>query len=145
MRRLVVTTGSALVDQFQPWYFGVAFAFIFKYCTGLPDMPAFAEKTRYRRSNDAPRIEIAHWVRVMARRIESQLSRDWHFGFATWNYMFRTSINLSRTIYSEHTASTSSSGELTAKDYEAVRYACSRRCRVQSSIPTARNGPSAET
>ena len=118
MRRLVMTTGSALLDQFQPWYFGVAFAFIFKYCTGMPDMPAFVEKARYRRSDDAPRIEIGLWVRVMARRVESQLSRDWHFGFATWNYMFRTSINMSRTLYTEQAASTSRSGELTAKDYE---------------------------
>ena len=115
---MVMTTGSALLDQFQPWYFGVAFAFIFKYCTGMPDMPAFAEKARYRRSDDAPRIEIGLWVRVMARRVESQLSRDWHFGFATWNYMFRTSINMSRTLYTEHSAGTSRSGELTAKDYE---------------------------
>ena len=54
----------------------------------------------------------------MARRVESQLSRSWHFGFATWNYLFRTTINLSRTIYTETSASKSTSGELTAKDYE---------------------------
>ena len=38
--RFFVTTGNAMLDQFEPWYFGVAFAFIFKYCTGMPDMPA---------------------------------------------------------------------------------------------------------
>ena len=113
-----MSTGSALLDQFQPWYFGVAFAFIFKFCTGMPDMPAFCEKVRHRRKDDAPRIEINLWVRVMARRVESQLSRSWHFGFATWNYLFRTTINLSRTIYTETSASKSTSGELTAKDYE---------------------------
>ena len=76
-QRVVVITGSAMIDQFNPWYFGVAFAFLFKYCTGMPDMPAFAEKTRHRRADDAPRIEIAAWVRAMARRVEAQLSRDW--------------------------------------------------------------------
>ena len=96
----------------------MAFAFIFKYCTGMPDMPAFVEKSRHRRGDDAPRIEIGLWVRVMARRVESQLSRDWHFGFASWNYMFRSSINLSRTLYTEQSAGTSKSGELTPKDFE---------------------------
>ena len=50
-----------MVDQFTPWYFGVAFAFLFKFCTGMPDGPAFLEKERYRRSEDAPRIEISEW------------------------------------------------------------------------------------
>ena len=89
-----------MLDQFQPWYFGVAFAFVFKYCTGMPDVLAFAEKQRHRRTADAPRIELAQWVRVMARRVEAQVSRDWLFGFATWNLLFRTTINFSRTIYS---------------------------------------------
>ena len=72
-----------MVDQFQPWYFGVAFAFVFKYCTGMPDMPEWSQKERYRRSADAPRVELSDWVRIMARRVEAQVSRDWHFGFAT--------------------------------------------------------------
>ena len=46
-----------MVDHFNSWYFGIAFSFLFKYCTGMPDMPAFAEKERFRRSEDAPRIE----------------------------------------------------------------------------------------
>jgi len=60
-RRISITTGSQMVDQFTPWYFGVAFAFLFKLCTGMPDGPAFLEKERYRRSEDAPRIEISEW------------------------------------------------------------------------------------
>ena len=31
----VVTTGSAMLDQFVPWYFGVAFTFLFKYCIDM--------------------------------------------------------------------------------------------------------------
>ena len=67
----VVATGNAMIDQFQPWYFGIAFAFLFKYCTGMPDMYAFAEKTRFRRTDDAPRVEPPLWVQIMYRRTQS--------------------------------------------------------------------------
>ena len=96
----VMATGNNMIDQFKPWYFGIAFAFAFKYCTGMPDMHQFAEKQRYRRGANAPRIEPPHWVQVMSRRIEAQLQRDWHFGFVSWNYLFRSTINLSKTLYS---------------------------------------------
>ena len=33
----------------------------------------------------------------MARRIEAQVSRDWVFGFTSWNLLFRSALNLSRT------------------------------------------------
>ena len=78
VERLSVVTGNIMIDQFEPWYSGVAFAFLFKYCTGIPDMPAFVQKPRYRRFDDAPRIETNLWVRVMARRIEAQINRDWN-------------------------------------------------------------------
>ena len=101
-----MSTGNRMIDQFQPWYFGVAFAFLFKYCTGMPDMHAFAEKQRFRKDADAPRIEPARWVQVMARRIEGQLQRDWNFGFVSWNCIFRSAINLRRTLYSYENAAT---------------------------------------
>ena len=99
VQRIACATGNSMIDQFEPWYFGIAFAFLFKYCTGMPDMPAFAKQPRHRRPPEAPRIEPGLWVRVMARRVEAQLSRDWSFGFVTWNYLFRSAVNLSRTIY----------------------------------------------
>ena len=99
VERCIVSTGSAMIDQFQPWYFGVAFAFLFKFCTGMPDMPAYSERVRHRRGDGAPRVEVPLWVRIMSRRIEGQLNRDWHFGFVAWNYLFRSSVNLSRTIF----------------------------------------------
>lgn len=37
-RHIVIGMGKAMVDQYEPWYFGVAFAFC-KYCTGMPDAP----------------------------------------------------------------------------------------------------------
>ena len=35
----------------------------------------------------------------MSRRIEASVSRDWTFGFVTWNYLFRSSVNLTRSVY----------------------------------------------
>ena len=99
VNQYIVRTGNAMIDQFQPWYFGVAFAFIFKYCTGMPDMPAFMKRPRYRRKDGAPRVEAPLWVRIMSRRVEAQVARDWQFGFVSWNYVFRSAVNLSRTWY----------------------------------------------
>jgi hypothetical protein len=100
VERLAMSTGNAMIDKFEPWYFGVAFPFIFKHCTGMPDPPAFTKQKRYRRSGDAPCVEVPIWVQVMSRRIEAQLNRDWHFGFVSWNYLFRSAVNLSRTWFS---------------------------------------------
>ena len=119
VERFAVSTGNQMIDQFEPWYFGVAFAFLFKYCTGMPDMPAFTKRPRYRRGADAPRVEADLWVRVMSRRVEAQLNRDWQFGFVTWNYLFRSSVNLSRTFFAYQSAKqTQVGGEITRKDIE---------------------------
>ena len=114
----IVTTGSAMLDQFVPWYFGVAFAFLFKYCTGMPDTPEWSSQPRHRRSHDAPRIDLPLWVRVMSRRVESQLRRDWNFGYASWNLLFRATINMSRTLYSYEGRSNDEGGSMTAKEME---------------------------
>eukprot|EP00973_Karenia_brevis_P004598 629058-Karenia_brevis.AAC.1 len=42
----------------------------------------------------------------MSRRIEAQVQRDWHFGFVSWNLIFRSAINLSKTVYSYENADT---------------------------------------
>ncbi|CAK0877809.1 unnamed protein product [Prorocentrum cordatum] len=97
--RLRVRTGNVMMDQFEPWYFGVAFAFLFKYCTGMPDGPEFMKRPRHRRGNGAPRVELPLWVRIMSRRVESQLCRDWHFGLVSWNLVFRSAVNLGRTWF----------------------------------------------
>ena len=118
VERVAVITGNVMIDQFKPWYFGVAFPFIFKYCTGMPDMPAFAEKERYRRQQDAPRMEPPLWVRVMARRVEAQVSRDWHFGFVSGNYLFRSAVNLSRSVYAYSTVENGQSKGFTAEELQ---------------------------
>ena len=98
IRALKIKTGQQVIDQFEPWYFGVAFAFVFKYCIGMPDLPAWSKKPRWRRPSSAPHIGLASWTRAMARRIEAQINRDWTFGFASWNLLFRSAVNLARTI-----------------------------------------------
>ena len=35
----------------------------------------------------------------MQRRVEAQFRRDWTFGFAVWNYLFRTAVNLQKNAY----------------------------------------------
>ena len=54
----------------------------------------------------------------MARRIEGQLSRDYSFRFVSWNYVFRTAINLSHDIYS-YADTLQAGSRLTAADIEA--------------------------
>ena len=122
LQGLEITTGSRMLDQFEPWYFGVAFAYLFKYCAGLPDAPEWSGKPRWRRKEDEPRVGLGDWVRIMSRRIESQLGRDWVFGFASWNVLFRSAVNLSRTVYVVNTpvydAARNSWGCLTTADLE---------------------------
>ena len=83
--RVEVNTGNAMIDQLVPWYFGVAFAFMFTYNAGVLDMPTFARHPRHRRTDDAPRIETGARVKAMSRRIEASVSRDRLFGFVTWS------------------------------------------------------------
>ena len=66
-------------------------------------MPAFAQRPRHRRPEDAPRIEAPLWVRTIARRVEQQVKRDWLLGFSQHNYLFRSALNLIRTVYSYET------------------------------------------
>ena len=107
-----------MIDQFVHWYFGVAL-FIFTYNDGFPDMSTFARRPRHRRTDDAPRIETGAWVKAMSRRIEASVSRDSLFGFVTWNYLFRSSVNLSHSLYAyDRTDTTSTEGKLTPQSLE---------------------------
>ena len=96
--QFTLRTGNRLLDQFRPQYFGFAFPYVFKFCTGMPDPPAWSAVERYRRDESAPRVELQDWVQIMARRCEAQLCRDWVFGFASWNLYFRSALNLSRNL-----------------------------------------------
>ena len=98
VERMRVTTGNQMLDQFEPWYCGVAFAFLFTYCIGMPDLPEFGTESSYRRHGDNPKVPLARWVQIVSRRVEGQLSRDWLFGFVSWNLLFRSAVNLSKTF-----------------------------------------------
>eukprot|EP00438_Fugacium_kawagutii_P014564 Skav232307 [mRNA] locus=scaffold882:595493:597445:- [translate_table: standard] len=91
-------TGNRLLDQFRPQYFGFAFPYVFKFCTGMPDPPGWSAVARYRRDEAAPRVELQEWVQIMARRCEAQVGRDWVYGFAAWNLYFRSALNVSRNL-----------------------------------------------
>ncbi|CAJ1460811.1 unnamed protein product, partial [Effrenium voratum] len=116
MEKLEVRAGNQLVDQFQPLYFAVAFCFCFPRGTACPDVrnsAARAEEEEGRRSRrerrgdggregsetGAPRVNIRAWAAAMQRRVEAQFRRDWTFGFAVWNYLFRTAVNLQKNAY----------------------------------------------
>jgi hypothetical protein len=76
MHKFVMSSGNVMQDQFKPWYFGIAFAFWFKYCTGMADMPVWSATARFRRKEYAPRVELPLWVKLISRRVEQHLKRD---------------------------------------------------------------------
>ena len=73
---LTIHTGNRLLDQFESWYFALAFAFLFPSGSAMPDPPTWSAKARHRRPEDASRVELSAWMRCMARRCEAQLNRD---------------------------------------------------------------------
>ena len=109
---LEIRTGNQMLDQFQPGYFSIAFPFCFPHATACPDVfnvvkqpeeQAISEGTRPRRqagNSNAPNVTFnKHWAPAMSRRVESQLRRDWNFGFTMWNFYFRTCVNLQPNTY----------------------------------------------
>eukprot|EP00975_Prorocentrum_lima_P022583 4752722-Prorocentrum_lima.AAC.1 len=86
---LSMVTGNVLVDAFKPWYLGVAFPFLFKYCTAMPDVTETRTNTcgRWRRTKPGsltpprPRVDLEEWGRTMMRRVEGQFRGDWTFGY----------------------------------------------------------------
>eukprot|EP00971_Amphidinium_carterae_P092005 1821413-Amphidinium_carterae.1 len=73
VRTVEIRTGNVMVDQFQPLYFGIAFAFLFKHCTACPDVEntVTGKKTHNRRkigNPHAPTVDIALWAKTMMRR-----------------------------------------------------------------------------
>ena len=117
-QRFVMTTGTAMQPQFKPWYFGVAFAFLFKYGVGMPDMPEWSKDPRHRRSGDAPRVDLQMWVKLMTRRVEQQLKRDWLFGFTMFSVLYRSFLNQCKTVYSYDVRREDGSNGFTAEELE---------------------------
>ena len=109
IQNLEVRTGNQFLDQFQPYYFSVAFPFCFKFGTACPDVfnttkqqDEEAGNPRPRRiagNPKAPEVSIQEWAAAMARRVETQFRRDWTFAFTLWNFLFRTMVNLQKNTY----------------------------------------------
>ena len=87
------------MNQFEPWYFGVAFAFAFKYCAGMPDMPKWSKQARHRRREGDPQVDLATWVRAISRRPELQLKNNWLLGFTMSSVLFRSMVNRARSLH----------------------------------------------
>lgn len=115
MQRLVVSTGSQMIDQFQPWYFAIAFAFCFRSCIACPDLE---NRPRFRRKGSAPHVPIRRWCELIARRVEAQFQRDWCLTYSLWNYICRTSVNLSRTVYAYDSAKGTSNQRISGEVLE---------------------------
>ena len=107
-QHIEVRTGNQFLDQFQPYYFAIAFPFCFKHSTACPDV---VDTTKHRiqqldplprrqaGNRNAPHVDIQDWAAGMARRVETQFRRDWTFGFTVWNFLFRTMVNLQKNTY----------------------------------------------
>ena len=54
----------------------------------------------------------------MVRRVEAQFRRDWTFTYTLWNYLFRTAVNTSRTVYSYSTRKDNDLGQKDCQDLE---------------------------
>ena len=98
-KKYVAGISNEMMDQFEPWYFGVAFAFCFKYCTGMPDLRFFDQVKRHRRHDDAPLVDLQLWSKIITRRCEKALSSSWDLGFSISNLLFRSKMNMSRSLF----------------------------------------------
>ena len=145
--KYVVATGNELVSQFNSWYFGVAFAFLFKFCTGMPDMPKYAEKVRYRRTGDAPRVELPFWVRVMSRRVEAQEQRDWLFGFVCLGITssVRQSTSAARSTRTTRLLQAKAHEVLQPESWKRVPFTSARRSMARILTPTEESNSSKAT
>ena len=65
IERIGVKTGNCLIDQVEFVYFGSACSLNVCYNCRFHDMPACAKHERYRRHEDAPRLETLERVRAM--------------------------------------------------------------------------------
>ena len=117
-----VTTGAELMNQFQPFYLGVAHPFTMPMAVGGYDVPG---KDRWRRpvwedistgvrgthrreANNIPlvddflrmqdqvepaKVKLFDLTRGLPRRVEAQFRRHWHFVPGLWNLHFREQLN----------------------------------------------------
>ena len=118
-----ITTGNTMVNQFVPWYIGMAFPFTLPSAVGgydvdrnkrwrrpdHDDIPEprmscdawepFADgattlSTEHQLMGPACEVKLSDLVKGLSQRIEGQFRRHWGFIPALWNLYFRERINL---------------------------------------------------
>ena len=83
-------------------------------------MPEWSEPSRHRRGPGAPRVDLALWIKLITRRVEQHLKRDWLLGFTMGSVLFRSMLNQCRTVYSYETMRRSDGSKgFTAAELEA--------------------------
>ena len=83
-------------------------------------MPEWSTASTHRRGHGAPRIDLSLWVRLISRRVEQQLKRDWLLGFTMGSVLFRSMLNQCKTVYSyEKIRRADGSTGFTAEELEA--------------------------
>lgn len=99
-QEVMAIVNGAMVDQFQPMFFLTAFAFLFPWGTGAPDLKNYE---RQRRPNTRMEVDfVQHWGKLLMQRAEGQWRRDLMLPFALWNLTFRTLMYTSASLYNVH-------------------------------------------
>ena len=99
LHQFILATGNGMMNQFEPWYFGVAFAFCFKFCSGMPDLPSWSKHPKHRRHEEDPEVDLATWIHTISRRPELQVKHNWQLGFTMGSVLFRSMVNRARALY----------------------------------------------
>ena len=118
---LDITTGSTMMDQFQPQYLGLSHPFTMPMAVGGYDVPgkprwrrptaeqlgAEAEedrpqllctRLRHQKQVEAAIVKLEDMTRGMPRRIEAQFRRHWSYTPSLWNLYFREQVNLGASL-----------------------------------------------
>ena len=92
---LKLRTGSELLDQFQGGYIPRVFKITFPWRVGGPDLH---NRSRLRRSADAPILDLDAFTKMLPRRVEAQLRLDLHLNPAVWSLCFATRVNTGQSL-----------------------------------------------
>ena len=93
-QQLHVHTGSAMLDQWKPWYLCTAHPFTLVLPVGGYDIP---RASGGRRPTQACKVSLADLVRSLPRQLVGQFRRHWSFVPALWKLYFRQKVQWSAT------------------------------------------------
>ena len=65
----------------------------------MPDMQTFDKVKRHRRHENAPLVDLQLWTQIISRRCEKALSNSWDLGFCMSSLLFRSKLNMSRSLF----------------------------------------------